>query len=164
MDGEPDARAGVKRRKGRGSQVLIGLRKVQISAIAHLILSARRLTTPAETRAVSACVGSSHDKLHYCLQKLGLRVETLRLYLHRVTDNLHKERIADLLSQASPELSHVLDTILVAVGRAQGISSAAPASPSMYCHELIDKAAEVCMLAPQKQILHPSFSPCHPKA
>jgi hypothetical protein len=78
------------------------------------------------------------------MKKLGLRIEPLRSYIYRATDPALREQLAGRMSGASEETLSFMDIIVVGAPFADGVlGTGVPSDPSMYSHELIDKAVEV---------------------
>ncbi len=82
------------------------------------------------------------------MKKLGMRIEPLKAYIQRATDPGMREQLSCRISSSPEEVVSFLDRIIVGAPFADSmVGTGVPSDPSMYSHELIDKAVEVrCIL------------------
>jgi len=83
-------------------------------------------------------------------KRLGMRVSTLQIFLERMCAEKGREELCKNLAEASPSLVDALQNVLVA--RDKEAAPIQKEKPSMYPHELVDRAVQVCLVASSSTI------------
>lgn len=84
-------------------------------------------------------------------KRLGMHVSTLQVFLERACAEKGREEMCNKFGAASPQLSQALQTVLVARDK-----EGAPVhieKPTMYLHELVDRAVQEAVKAKAPHVL-----------